>query len=170
MLSLGICNRLSTLDSSGRSWFLRVSRFRPSKQQVVSNPIDVHRATDAVLVQLDALAESHKKLLFIATSNFPQAVDAAFTSRCDLVLEVPLPTKDACRQILTECLEGLGAIFTGIEMLPREPGFSKVVDEIVGLDGRAIRKAVANAFRYFNAHGMHTGPTKWRAEPLALNF
>jgi AAA+ superfamily predicted ATPase len=116
-----------------------------TKLSLEANPIDVHRATDAVLVQLDALAESHKNLLFIATSNFPQAVDAAFTSRCDLVLEVPLPNKDACRQILTECLEGLGAVFSGVERLPREPGFTKVVDEIVGLDGRAIRKAVANA-------------------------
>jgi AAA+ superfamily predicted ATPase len=116
-----------------------------TKLSLEANPIDVHRATDAVLVQLDALAESHKNLLFIATSNFPQAVDAAFTSRCDLVLEVPLPNKDACRQILTECLEGLGAIFSGVEKLPRESGFSRVVDEVVGLDGRTIRKAVANA-------------------------
>ena len=35
-------------------------------------------------------------LLFLATSNFPQAVDGAFTSRCDLVMQVPLPDREAC--------------------------------------------------------------------------
>src|SRR5712671_5980514 len=55
-----------------------------SKMSLEANPIDIHRATDAVLVQLDALAEQHPNLLFIATSNFPQAIDSAFTSRCDL--------------------------------------------------------------------------------------
>lgn len=67
-----------------------------SKLSLDANPVDIHRATDAVLVQLDILAETHKNLLFIATSNFPEAVDSAFVSRCDLVLEVPLPNKDAC--------------------------------------------------------------------------
>ncbi len=55
-----------------------------SKMSLEANPIDIHRATDAVLVQLDALAERYPDLLFLATSNFPQAVDAAFMSRCDL--------------------------------------------------------------------------------------
>jgi hypothetical protein len=41
--------------------------------------------TDAVLVQLDLLAEQNPQMLFVATSDFPQAVDSAFTSRCDLV-------------------------------------------------------------------------------------
>jgi SpoVK/Ycf46/Vps4 family AAA+-type ATPase len=116
-----------------------------SKMSLEANPIDVHRATDAVLVQLDALAEVHQNLLFLATSNFPQAVDRAFTSRCDLVIEVPLPEKDACEQILVSCLEGLGGTFSSIGLLPRVAGFSKAVDALVGLDGRAIRKVVANA-------------------------
>lgn len=116
-----------------------------TKLSLEANPVDVHRATDAVLVQLDALAEAHPRLLFIATSNFPQAVDTAFTSRCDLVLEVPLPNLDACRQILTDCLTGLGETFNGIQKLPNAPGFEHVVKELVGLDGRTIRKVVANA-------------------------
>ena len=57
-----------------------------SKMSMEANPVDIHRATDAVLVQLDMLAEQNPQLLFVATSNFPQAVDSAFTSRCDLVL------------------------------------------------------------------------------------
>lgn len=116
-----------------------------TKLSLEANPVDVHRATDAVLVQLDALAEAHPRLLFIATSNFPQAVDTAFTSRCDLVLEVPLPNLDACRQILIECLTGLGETFNGIQKLPNAAGFEHLVKELVGLDGRTIRKVVANA-------------------------
>jgi SpoVK/Ycf46/Vps4 family AAA+-type ATPase len=116
-----------------------------SKLSLEANPVDVHRATDAVLVQLDALAEAHPNILFIATSNFPQAVDAAFTSRCDLVLEVPLPNLQACEQILTDCLMGLGKTFGGIEQLPQAHGYAAVVKEVHGLDGRAIRKVVANA-------------------------
>ena len=43
-----------------------------------ANPIDVHRATDAALAQLDRLAERHPHILFVATSNFPKAIDRAF--------------------------------------------------------------------------------------------
>jgi pachytene checkpoint protein 2 len=109
-----------------------------------ANPVDVHRATDAVLVQMDSLAEQHSNLLFVATSNFPEAVDAAFTSRCDLVLHIPPPDKEACERILVECLKGLGATFKAIGKLPGASGFGKVAEEAVGLDGRAIHKAVAS--------------------------
>ena len=51
-----------------------------AKMSMDANPIDAHRATDAVLIQLDALAERFPDLLFVATSNFPGAVDSAFTS------------------------------------------------------------------------------------------
>ena len=63
-----------------------------TKLSLDANPIDVHRATDAVLVQLDQLAEQHPNLLFVATSNFPHAVDSAFTSRCDLSSSSRFPT------------------------------------------------------------------------------
>lgn len=116
-----------------------------SKMSLQANPIDVHRATDAVLVQLDALAESHHNLLFIATSNFPQAVDGAFTSRCDLVLEIPLPGTAACEQILRDCLKGMAQTYPSIGELVTGSRFNAVVDEVVGLDGRAIRKTVAAA-------------------------
>ena len=44
-----------------------------------------------------------------------------------------------------DCLKGLGATFKSIGRLSSETGFSQLVDEVVGLDGRAIRKAVASA-------------------------
>jgi SpoVK/Ycf46/Vps4 family AAA+-type ATPase len=116
-----------------------------NKLSLQANPVDVHRATDAVLVQLDALAETHTNLLFIATSNFPKAVDSAFTSRCDLLLEIPLPDRDACEQILVDCLKGLARTYKPIGELTSGAGFPAIVDELVGLDGRAIRKTVGSA-------------------------
>lgn len=116
-----------------------------SKLSLEANPVDVHRATDAVLVQLDALADAHPDLLFVATSNFPQAVDSALVSRCDLVLPVPLPNKDACRQILVDCLEGLAEAFPPLKKLAHAHQLDECAEVCVGLDGRAIRKAVAAA-------------------------
>ncbi|QJQ03429.1 cell division protein [Herbaspirillum rubrisubalbicans Os34] len=116
-----------------------------AKMSMEANPVDVHRATDAVLVQLDLLAEKHPNLLFVATSNFPQAVDSAFLSRCDLVLEVPLPGKNACRKILEECLLGVAKTFSDVGALVRHRTFDECASECEGLDGRAIRKVVANA-------------------------
>lgn len=116
-----------------------------SKLSMEANPVDVHRATDAVLVQLDLLAEAHPNLLFIATSNFPEAVDSAFVSRSDLVMEIPLPNATACRKILEDCLGGLSAVYPKIGQLLKHPKFEACAAEFVELDGRTIRKTVANA-------------------------
>lgn len=121
---------------------LAVDRTRLSMD---ANPIDIHRATDAVLVQLDHLAERHPGLLFVATSNFPGAIDDAFMSRCDLVVEVSLPDSDARLAILRKCLEGVGRTFPGIAELAASRELSRVAAECEGLDGRALRKMVANA-------------------------
>jgi SpoVK/Ycf46/Vps4 family AAA+-type ATPase len=126
-----------------------------TKLSLEANPVDVHRATDAVLVQLDALAEEHNNLLFVATSNFPQAVDGAFMSRCDLILPVPLPDKAACAQILKDCLAGLGHVYPAIGHLAAAPQFDECAATCVGLDGRAIRKMVANALAATPQTAMH---------------
>ncbi|KFN46658.1 AAA family ATPase [Arenimonas metalli] len=116
-----------------------------AKMSMDANPIDAHRATDAVLVQLDALAQQYPDLLFVATSNFPKAVDSAFTSRCDLVLEIPLPEAAACRQILVECLNGLAESYPAMQALAKSKELDACAAAAVGLDGRAIRKTVAAA-------------------------
>ncbi|WP_316193248.1 MULTISPECIES: AAA family ATPase [unclassified Bradyrhizobium] len=115
------------------------------KLSMDANPVDVHRATDAVLVQLDALAERYPNLLFVATSNFPRALDGAFTSRCDLIVEIPLPDKEACARILTDCLTGIGTTYPAVARLVTAHGFAECAAACVGLDGRAIRKMVASA-------------------------
>ena len=116
-----------------------------SKLSLEANPVDVHRATDAALVQLDYLGEQFPNLLIVATSNFPQAIDAAFLSRADLVLEVPLPGKQACHQILTDVLKGLSKTFAKVEGLLKHRDLDEVAELCVGMDGRQIRKMVAVA-------------------------
>ncbi len=135
-----------------------------AKMSMEANPVDIHRATDAVLVQLDMLAEKSSQLLFIATSNFPQAIDGAFTSRCDLVLTVPLPNAKACAAILRDCLTGLGQTFPAIGKLVSASHFDRCARECVGLDGRAIRKMVANAIASSPETAMH--PEKVTIEQL----
>jgi pachytene checkpoint protein 2 len=110
-----------------------------------ANPIDVHRATDAVLVQLDALANSHPQLLFVATSNFPQAIDGAFTSRCDLVIEVPPPGPAAAQLILRQCLMSIGETFPAVKKLATPAALQELADTAAGLDGRALCKLVISA-------------------------
>jgi pachytene checkpoint protein 2 len=116
-----------------------------AKLSLEANPVDVHRATDAVLVQLDQLAAQHENLLFVATSNFPQAVDTAFVSRADWVVTVPPPDEGGRLAILQDTLSGMAVVFPTLGLLSRSPELTRVAREADGLDGRAIRKLVAAA-------------------------
>jgi pachytene checkpoint protein 2 len=116
-----------------------------SKMSLEANPIDVHRATDAVLAQLDHLASTRPNLLFIATSNFPEAIDGALVSRADLVRTIGLPTAEACRTIVLSTLDALGAAYSAIAALKNDPDIAKAAKACEGLDGRQIRKLVVSA-------------------------
>ena len=107
--------------------------------------IDVHRATDAVLAQLDQLAARYPNLLFVATSNFTRAIDQAFLSRADLVEHIGLPEAEACRKILTSAVEALADAFPKVKRVLGDGAFDKVTAACVGLDGRQIRKLVLAA-------------------------
>lgn len=116
-----------------------------SKMSLEANPVDVHRATDAMLAGLDHLAAKFPQLLFIATSNFEGAIDPAFISRADLVLEIKNPTKEACKVILTDTLNAMAEKWPKIKKLIQNPAYDTVSEECFGLDGRQIRKAVLSA-------------------------
>lgn len=111
-----------------------------SKMSLEANPIDVHRATDAVLAQLDQLAARFPQLLFIATSNFERAIDSAFLSRADLIETIGLPNESACEEILRATLTALAKSFPKIDGILRTPEFKRAARLCVGLDGRRIRK------------------------------
>src|SRR5256714_12171895 len=64
---------------------------RRSTASFESNPVDVHRATDAILLGIDEIARSLPNVLFVTTTNFIEAVDEAFLSRADLVMHFELP-------------------------------------------------------------------------------
>jgi pachytene checkpoint protein 2 len=116
-----------------------------SKMSMAANPVDVHRATDAVLAQVDHLGDSHPELLFIATSNFPEAIDEAFLSRADLIVNVDMPGPEACRTILASTVEALAEVFPKVGKILSDPDFDKAAELCKGLDGRRIRKLVPSA-------------------------
>jgi SpoVK/Ycf46/Vps4 family AAA+-type ATPase len=116
-----------------------------SRLSLDANPIDVHRATDAVLAQLDQLADRCPNILFVATSNFAQAIDRALLSRADVVLTVPLPGAAARRRILETTLAAVARDFPRVGTLTSGRDFDRVVEACADLDGRGIRKLVAAA-------------------------
>ncbi len=116
-----------------------------SRMSMDANPIDVHRATDAVLAQLDQLAAKYPHLLFIATSNFTRAVDGAFLSRADLIENIGMPGPEACRAILRSAVEELARAFPATGRIPQDADFERAAQHCVGLDGRRIRKLVISA-------------------------
>jgi len=116
-----------------------------SRMSMETNPVDVHRATDAILAQIDHLAAKHPNLLFIATSNFSDAIDEAFLSRADLIDYIEPPDEEGRRFIIKDTLEELARAFPGIRKLISGEHVAKLAEIADGLDGRRLRKAVVNA-------------------------
>lgn len=110
-----------------------------------ANPIDVHRAVDAALVGIDRLAREHPDVLIIATSNFPEAIDPALTSRADAVFQVPLPDVVVRRRILESTAAAVAAAFPGAQSLCDPAVLDAAAQLSEGIDGRRLRKTVALA-------------------------
>lgn len=110
-----------------------------------ANPADVHRAVDAALVGLDHVARKHREVLFVATSNFPQAIDDALMSRADLVVNVALPDRAARRAIFEDVLRAFVAAYPDAHELLDPTLLDKAADISGGLDGRRLRKIIAAA-------------------------
>lgn len=115
---------------------LAVTRARASFD---TNPVDVHRATDAVLTGLDSVTARYRNLLFVATTNDERAVDDAFLSRVDLREYLGMPDLTAAQRILAQTLTEVGVTIDG--------GLAKIAELCVskGLDARQIRKLVLRA-------------------------
>lgn len=116
-----------------------------SQMDLGANPIDALRGTDAVLAQLDHIGRHHQNVLFIATSNFPETIDAAFLSRADAVINVGMPSKEACKKILKSTLLAIGKQFKAVAKLVDDPKFDDIAASCFGLDARRIRKLAVTA-------------------------
>lgn len=110
-----------------------------------ANPADVHRATDAVLTALDDVATQAPHIFTVATSNFIEALDEAFVSRADIVVEVPLPGEEAVNAILASTLTDFAAAFPALNNVAQDPRLADVAGLLVGKDGRGLRKLVSAA-------------------------
>jgi SpoVK/Ycf46/Vps4 family AAA+-type ATPase len=119
-----------------------VSRSRSSLE---ANPVDVHRATDAVLAGMDRLAEEFPHLLFIATSNFVTGIDDAFLSRADTVVRLDLPGDELAARIVLDTVEEYGKTYPGIKKLATDEMAGRIARDARGLDGRRLRKLLVTA-------------------------
>jgi MoxR-like ATPase len=97
------------------------------------------------LAQLDQLAVQFPSLLFIATSNFEQAIDEAFLSRADLIEMIDVPTPEACEKILTDTVLAIAAVYPQLKGIVNDTDLRSAAKRSVGLDARRIRKAVLAA-------------------------
>jgi AAA+ superfamily predicted ATPase len=118
---------------------LAVSRSRASLE---TNPVDVHRATDAVLSGVDRVARAWPNVTFVATTNYKIGVDAAFLSRADLIEEIASPDAEAIRAILSDTIREL----TGSDD-PDAAGLEALAARAAALhlDARQVRKLVLRA-------------------------
>lgn len=116
-----------------------------SSASLAANPADVHRATDAVLTALDRVAVSHPNVLFVATSNFTDALDTAFTSRADAAVHIPLPDAEGVHAILQDTLTRFAGAFVGLKVVASSSKLRQVAAILEGKDGRQVRKFVTDA-------------------------
>jgi pachytene checkpoint protein 2 len=119
---------------------------RRSAASFSANPVDVHRATDALLAGIDAVAADLPRVLFLATTNFADAVDEAFVSRADLLLQLSLPDTTTIAQIIRHSLHELASLWPGTRSLAHDEGLhAKLASACAGFDGRRVRKLVLSA-------------------------
>lgn len=118
---------------------LAVSRAGASLE---TNPVDVHRATDAVLAGVDHVALACPNVTFVATTNHSAGVDVAFLSRADLIEHIGLPGPEAVVRILRDTLGELVAADRIDDAALRALAID-CVDR--ALDARQVRKLVLRA-------------------------
>jgi AAA+ superfamily predicted ATPase len=119
---------------------------RRSTASFETNPVDVHRATDAVLAGLDSLRMHHPNVVFVVTTNFLSAVDEAVLSRADLLLRTELPDESVVEQIVASSLRELAVQWSALGGLAEDAGLHAELAKLCsGMDGRRVRKAILGA-------------------------
>lgn len=132
-----------------------------------ANPVDLHRATDAVLLGLDRLASAWPRVLILATTNFPRAVDHAFLSRADLVVPFDVLDRHLAARVIADSLDELAGNWPSLRALASDRQLSDEVAQLCeGLDGRRIRKVVMTAVTLREATA--EDPGKLTADDLVL--
>lgn len=107
-----------------------------------TNPVDVHRSTDAVLAGLDHVARTCPNVTFVATTNHIAGVDEAFLSRADIVETMGYPGAEAIAAILEDTLREVAPAMT------IDPGVLGRIAEAcaaTSTDARQVRKLVLRA-------------------------
>ena len=120
---------------------------RRSAASFEANPVDVHRATDAVLLGIDEIAKNLPSVLFVTTTNFIDAVDEAFLSRADLVMRFALPDRETIETHPRPARIGeLAVQWPALLPLAQDTArLSELAALCEGWDGRRIRKLVLAA-------------------------
>ena len=113
-----------------------------------ANPVDVFRAVNAVLQQVDILSKL-PNVYIIATSNLPKAIDRAFFDRADMRFYIGLPDFELRREIFKDIFEELNTCLdTKLPLHPPLLGGGKLNELFKvtdGFSGRQIRKLVLEA-------------------------
>ncbi|HEY5896183.1 MAG TPA: AAA family ATPase, partial [Burkholderiales bacterium] len=111
-----------------------------------TNPVDVHRATDAVMLGIDEIARTLPSVLFVTTTNFIDAIDDAFLSRADLVMHFALPNVETIANILKHSLDELAVQWPALSPLGNSHSeLHEIAALCVGWNGRQVRKLILAA-------------------------
>ena len=106
-----------------------------------TNPVDLHRATDAVLMGLDHIAAQCPGTLFLTTTNFIEAIDDAMLSRADLIVPFELASSDVAAEIVRRALDVLAAGWPPLATLAKDGGeIARLGEALAGWDGRRLTK------------------------------
>jgi SpoVK/Ycf46/Vps4 family AAA+-type ATPase len=106
-----------------------------------TNPVDLHRATDAVLMGLDQIAAQCPGTLFLTTTNFIEAIDEAMLSRADMIVPFRHATADVATEIVRRALDALAAAWTPIAALAEDrENLARLGEALAGWDGRRLTK------------------------------
>jgi AAA+ superfamily predicted ATPase len=106
-----------------------------------TNPVDVHRATDAVMLGIDEIARKLPCVLFVTTTNFEVAIDEAFLSRADLVMHFALPDQATIARILEDSLAELAVQWPAVKKI-NDAQIRQLAALCGGWNGRQVRKLV----------------------------